>query len=401
MREIAQRRRLIRWSAARRLTGTAVAVLATLTAVAALGAPSALAVTGVTVTTVYGQNPISLNASDAIGYTIANTAANGTTLSNFSFSDTLPAGVTLDNPISLTNTAGSLTKAAAGGGAANCGTATTTNPVTGNPSAPGDSAVTITVTQVPATTAKGTVCTIALGIVASTPSTNDAKLSDTYSNVSAGGAGVAAGLVVLSNPLLSFTEPTPNKSFYLGQVFDASFGCTATDPEDSIDTFYGTDDEGNQIASGAPIDTVDAGAHSLEVDCISAVGGGDVSQTVNYKVGSYALSSVKVAKKTDQVSFKSLLPAGKLVATVLDGKKKVGTTTLKVTSRKTVSVTIKPTAAGKKLLAKIKGKTLKVTVQGSFTPSTIGSGDSQITPATATVVTKSLKLPIAHAAAKK
>jgi hypothetical protein len=37
----------------------------------------------------------------------------------------------------------------------------------------------------------------------------------------------------------------------------------------------------------------------------------------------------------------------------------------------------------------------------AFTPQAIGSGDSQISPAAATVVTKNLKLPIAHVAKKK
>ncbi len=366
------------------MTGAAVAALATLTTIAALGASSALAATDVTIKTSFEQSPISLNQTDAIGYALTNSTGSAQTVT---FTDTLPAGVALDSPIGTTNTNGTGT----------CKGLT----VNGTPGA-GSLGVSLTV---PSESASGTVCTISFGVVASTPSVNDAAIHDAYSGVSTASGVVpmttVGSLVVLSNPTLSLTAPSNNQSFTLGQVFDAGFGCTATDPKDLIDTFYGTDDEGNQIASGAPIDTVDPGTHSLAVACISGVGGGDLTQTVNYKVGSYALSSVKIAKKTDRVSFKSLLPAGKLVAVVLDGKKKVGTTTLKLSSRRTVSVTVKPTAAGRKLLAKTKGKTLKVTLQGSFTPNAIGSGDSQITPAAATVVTKSLKLPITHAAAEK
>jgi hypothetical protein len=37
----------------------------------------------------------------------------------------------------------------------------------------------------------------------------------------------------------------------------------------------------------------------------------------------------------------------------------------------------------------------------SFTPQAIGTGDEEITPAGATVVTKNIKLPISHPAKKK
>ncbi len=370
------------------MAGSAVAVLATLTTIAAVNAPSALAVTpGVTITTSFGTNPISLNTTDAIGYALANTTGSPETVT---FTDALPSGVTLDNPIGTTNTAGTGT----------CSALT----VTGTP---GASSVSVTVTvPSPSTTTSSTVCTISFGIVASTPSDNDAPIGDTLSGASATPSAAvttkpASTLVVLSNPTLTLTAPSNNQSFTLGQVFDANFACAATDLKDSIDTAFGTDDEGNQIAAGAPIDTVDPGSHTLQVDCYSAAGGGDVSQTVKYRVGSYTLASVRAAKATHQVSFKSTVPAGKLVAELIDGKKVIGTTRVTVASRKKVSVTVKPTAAGKRLLAATKGKSASVKLQVSFTPRTIGSGDSTIAPASATVVTKSLKLPIAHTAAKQ
>ncbi len=229
-------------------------------------------------------------------------------------------------------------------------------------------------------------------------------VSDAYSGVStASGAlvGTTVGsLKVLSNPTLSFSTPSNNQSFSLGQTTDASFACTATDPLDSIDSFFGTDDEGNQIESSAPIDTVDPGTHTLEVDCYSAAGGGDVTQSVSYSVGSYTLSAVKLARTTDYVSFKTLVPAGKISAKVIYGKKVIATKSLTVTSRGTASITLKPTTAGKKLLAAVKGKSVAAKLQVSFNPQAIGTGDEQITPAGATVVTKSIKLPISHAAKK-
>jgi hypothetical protein len=366
-----------RVAAGRRITGTALTALATIATVAAL-APSALAASSVTIKTSFENSPISLNTSDAVGYAFTNTTTAAQTVT---FTDNLPGGVTLDNPVGTTNT----------NGTGSC-TLVSTN------AAPGATSVTTTIT-VPNETASGAVCTLSFSVVAANP-TNDAAISDSYSGVSTATSVVpvttVGALVVLSNPTL-----TSGQTFNLGQISDASFACAATDPKDSIDSFFGTDDEGNQIQTGAPIDTVDPGAHTLEVDCYSAAGGGDVTQSVNYTVGSYTLKTIKEAKTTDNVSFKTLVPAGKIVAEIIDGKKVIGTTTVSATSRTTQSVTIKLKAAGKRLVAAGKGKSLAVKLQVSFTPQAIGTGDEEITPAAATVITKNIKLPIAHATKKK
>lgn len=369
------------FASGRRITGVALTALATIATVAAL-APSAMAASPVTIKTSFENTPISLATSDAIGYAFTNTSGAS---QNVTFTDTLPAGVTLDNPIGTTLTNGS---------SSGCSVVSST-------AAPGASSLTVTIT-VPSATS--TVCTLSYSIVATAPS-NDVAISDAYSAVSTASAtavGTTAGsLTVLSSPSLSFTAPTNGQSFSLGQVADAAFACTATDPKDSIDSFFGTDDEGNQIESGAPIDTVDPGSHTLEVDCYSAAGGGDVTQTINYTVGSYTLSAVKAAKTTDRVTFKTTVPAGKLVAKYFYGKKVMGTTTVSPASRGSVAVTIKPTTAGKKLLARLKGSSASLKLQVSFTPLAIGTGDQQITPAGATVLSKTVKLPIAHAVKKK
>ena len=375
MRDIADRS-----ASGSRTTRLALTALATVATVAAM-APAAMAAGSVSIKTAFENSPISLNTSDAVGYALSNSSGATQTVT---FTDTLPAGVTLDNPVGTTNTNGT-------------GSCTL---VASNATA-GASSVTLTVT-VPnnTSTSSSTVCTISFSIVASAPSTG---ATDTYSGYStASGFAVTtptpASLAVLSSPSLSFTAPASGQSFSLGQIADAGFACTATDPKDSIDSFFGTDDEGNQIESGAPIDTLDPGSHTLTVECYSAAGGGFVSQSVTYTVGSYALSAVRAGKTTDIVTFKTTVPAGKLIAKVVYGKKLIGTTTASPTSAGQIVVGVKPTSAGKKLLAGLKGRWANLRLQTSLNPLPIGTGDQEITPAGATVLSRTVKLPLAHPA---
>lgn len=375
--------------------------------IAAFGASSALAASGVTIKTSYEDSPVSLLTADAVGYAITNTTGVSQTVS---FTDTLPGGVTLNDPIGLTITPGS------GLSSSVCTDVSSTESSTQNPSQPpsqpGDSTVVITATVAPE--ASGTVCTISLQIVAATPSASDQALSDSYSDVTATPASgpvvtpatTVGSLIVLTNPTLSITAPVANQSFHLGQVFDAQFSCQATDPLDAIDDFFGTDDEGNDVEAGAPIDTVDPGQHTLEVDCYSAVGGGDLAQTVNYTVGSYTLTAVKAAKKTDDVSYSTVVPAGQIVSKLTYDKKVIGRTTTAVAAKTPgadtkATVTIKPTAAAVKQLDKVKGSTARATLQVSFTPAPVGTGDNEITPQGPIVITKTVTLPVTHPVAKK
>ncbi len=350
-------------------------------AVGAALAPAALASGGVTISTSFENDPISLDTSDAVGYAISNTTGSSQVVY---FTDTLPAGVTLDNPVAATNTPGS-------------GTCTLSTPT----AQPGDSSIAV---QVSVPSGSGTICTISYSVVANTPSVSDIAGHDSYSNVRTDSGvtpNTASGsLVVLSDPTLSFTAPSNGSSFALGQLAYASFDCSPTDPLDVIDGFYGTDDEGNQIESGAPIDTLDPGTRTLEVECYSAAGGGFVSQTSSYTVGSYTLSAVRVRRKTDGVSFRTTIPAGKLVARLIYGRKVIGARSLSPTSGSTVAVALKPTKAGMRLLGALRARRVAVSLQVTFTPQAIGTGDQQITPAGATVVTRNVTLPISHRAVK-
>ena len=141
------------------MTGVALSALVTIATVAAL-APAAIAASSVTIKTAFENTPISINTSDAVGYAFTNA---GSAPETVTFTDTLPAGVTLDNPVGTTLTNGSST---------GCSVVSST-------AAPGASSVTVTIT-VP--NAAGTVCTLSYSVVAATPS-NDAALPDTFSAV--------------------------------------------------------------------------------------------------------------------------------------------------------------------------------------------------------------------------
>jgi hypothetical protein len=379
------RRVVFRSARHRALIAVATACLGLGGAVSAIDpwAASAAGTGSVAVQTSYENTPISLDMSDAVGYAITNTTGQTETLS---FTDALPYGVAVDNPAGVTDTPG-----------------TSACVLQSSSVNPGAASVSFTV-EVPPSSVAGTVCTISAGIVPGVSSAADSPLRDSYSaavvSPSAAVSEVPAGLVVLSNPVVSLSAPGSGQVFTLGQLDDASFSRATTDPLDSIDSFFGTDDEGNQVVTGEPIDTVDPGNHSLEVDCYSAAGGGDASETVAYSVKSYTLTTVKTTK-TDYVSFKSTLPAGKLVAKVIDGTKIIGTTTDTLTVGDTASVTVKPSTAGAKVLKTVKGSSVKVELEASFTPAPIGSGDNEIMPAASSVVTKSgIKLTIAKPKAK-
>jgi hypothetical protein len=340
----------------------------------AAGATGTVAIGTVTVSTSFENSPISLQTSDAVGYALTNTTGVTQTVT---FTDNLPAGVTLDDPIGTTDTEGS-------------GACTLTPPA----AEPGNASVTVTV-AVPS--AAGTVCTIAFGVVASTPS-NDQAEPDSYSHVSTSSGLIpvttSGTLTVLNSPALSFSAPVNGQSFYLGQIATATFACAATDPLDSIDSFFATDDEGNQIESGAPIDTIDPGTRTLEVECYSAAGGGEVSRSLSYSVGSYTVNAVRAVPRTGHVSFRTLVPPGRIVAELIYGKRVIGTTIATVASRSSTRVTVRPKPAGRRLLAAARGRSVAVTLQVSFKPQAIGAGDEQITPGGATVVTRNLRLPL-------
>jgi hypothetical protein len=372
--------RFRRWPRGRPALG-ALGLLLSAVLILVIGCAPAWAAGGVTITTSFENDPISVNTTDAVGYALTNTTASPQTVT---FTDSLPPGVTLADPSAAALTTGSTSGCSLVPPAASAGA----------------TSVTVTVAVPPAT---GTACTVWFDVVASTAS-NDQPLADTYSGLSASSVQPVAtpgALTVLSDPSLSFTVPANGQSFSLGEIVDASFSCTASDPLDSIDSFFGTDDEGNQIESGAPIDTVDPGTHTLEVDCYSAAGGGYVSQTVSYSVGSYTLLGVHAARGSDEISYRTLVPPGQLLTRVFYAGKLIAINRTAVTAQGIAAVSFGPTPAGRRLIASLRGRFATLGLQVSFEPQPIGVGEQQITPVAAIVTSRPVKVPLARAAPRQ
>jgi hypothetical protein len=279
-----------------------------------------------------------------ITYTLKATATD--TLTGVGFSDALPAGVTLDDEVGET--------------AKNCGTPFTPA------NQPGASTVTESGLTVLGSGEAGYVgsCTITLEFVASTPETlaPDNITGVTYS--ANGTAGTAATitpitLTVAALPTLSITGLTSGATYRYGQSVDLGFSATAA-ANDSLLALYAADDQGNSLTSGQAINTDVPGAHQVQV-YVETADGYLGSQTYSYTVKSPKLTSIKTTKAADVSFGVDYLAAGSVLAEVVDGKTVIGKVTKKITVGKTTTVTVAPTAAGKRLLAKLTTtKTTKV-----------------------------------------
>jgi hypothetical protein len=358
-------RSLARAGALIAVLGAAAAVLpATALAVTP---PLTIAVTGSGYSTGTGSSAVyfdNVGVTYGITYTLkdnstANTATTGTTFTGVGFTDALPAGVTLDDEVGET--------------AKNCGV----------PFTPSNQPGASTVTESGLTIVNGSTCTITLEFVPATAevAAPDAISGATYTYTPSGGSAITytqtanptdfgitlLALTVAPLPTLSVSGVTNNASYTYGQAVDLDFSATAaTDDAIPAGDVYATDDQGNTLASGAAINTQVPGSHQVDV-WVTTQDGYLGSQTYTYTVASPALKSVKAAK-SGNVSFNvEYLAPGSVLAEVLDGKTVIGKVTKKVTVGTETAITVKPTAAGKKLLAKlttikkikVKGKIVK------------------------------------------
>jgi hypothetical protein len=299
------------------------------------------------------------NVGVTYGITYTLTATSTDTLTGVGFTDTLPAGAALDDEVGET--------------AKNCGTPFIPS------NQPGATTVTESGLTVIGSAAPSYVgaCSITLEFVANGVETSarDAITAAAYDNTPNGGsltpeAATTASvtdlaLTVAGLPALSVTGLTSGATYGYGQSVDLGYSATAA-ANDSLLALYAADDQGNPLSLGQAINTDVPGGHQVQV-FVQTADGYLGAQNYNYTVNSPKLTAVKAAKTGDVEFDVEYLAAGSVLAQVVDGKTVIGKVTKKIAVGKTTAVTVAPTAAGKKFLAKlttIKTTRVKVKVKG-------------------------------------
>jgi hypothetical protein len=324
--------------------GTVALTAAALIAAAASQAAPAGAATKTappTITSAFTPGLIGVGQTTSIGYTITNPNVLAT-LSNVAVNITLAGGAVVDNPNGL-NTSG-------------CGTALL---VTANP---GDTSIVIGSVIVK----PGTPCVISLAITSPTPATATSTASPLNSSAGNSAAGSSATLTVLADPTVTATAPTEGAKYAYGQQVTVNYSCAQAADTTGITGCAAQDDLGNDLSTGALLDTSVPGAHQLTISAFS-VTGAETDDTIDYTVLPDNIFKLKGVKTSGgKVAVKLVLPgAGKVKIKASAGSKTFSKTTLKINGKKTVSVTLKPTPGGTKLLA---GGAVKLKLQVTYTP---------------------------------
>lgn len=344
MRHIA--RRLVTGLAGRRTgRGTVlIALLSTITAGLALEAPAALAATPATVTTTFTPNLIGFSDSSAtaLSVTITNPNASGT-LSSVSFTDTLPAGLAVDDPNGENGTCGTAGVITAGAGSQ-------------------------TISLSGGSVKAGASCTFSVSVVPSqTGSFADAP-GAASSSAGTGAAPAPTSLTVLPPPTVSVGHLRNNAKLAFGSVVRPTFSCAQPADPSGLSDCSAVDDLGNGVASGHTVNTKVPGSHTLTVSATS-VDGLVTSQDVDYTVlpdNHFTLTKLG-AKSSGLVSFLLTLPwAGSVTVRELDGHHTFGTYSGHVNGPRKLKVTVRPSAAGKALLTG--GSAQRIAVAVTYTP---------------------------------
>lgn len=325
----------------------ATASVAVSVAIGLQAPPAALAATlPPTITSAFTPNLIGVGDTDATALSVTTTNPNASgTLSSISFADTLPAGLTVDDPNGLNGTCGS------------------TNVITANP---GSQTFSLSAGSLKAATS----CTLSISLIAGQVGT----LSNDTGPVSFSGGSTSAGdtetLTVLPPPTVSVTHIKNNAKYAYGQVVRPRYSCTQpADPAEPepLDC-SAADDLGNNVASGGALDTKSPGPHSLTVSATS-VDGLVTTDTVNYTVlpdNHFTISKVN-PKPGGALAFQLALPgAGRIKVLELAGTTTFGSYKGRVSGKRKLTVTVKPTPQGTALLTA--SNSVKVTLEVTYTP---------------------------------
>lgn len=328
----------------RRMTGVMAVTVAATAAAGLGGASTALAATPPTITSAFTPNLIGLSdsAATALSFTITNPNASGT-LSGVAFTDTLPAGLAIDDP---------------NGESGSCGTGSV---VTATPST---QAISLSGGSIKA----GASCTFSVSVSATQTGTVQSATSVVSSSAGSSSAGATASLTVIPPPTVTVSGVKEHAKYTYGQVVKPRYTCAQPDDAAALADCSAQDDLGNDIASGGALKTKIPGSHSLTVSATSA-DGLVATQTIDYVVlpdNQFTIAKVK-PKHRGALQFQLALPgAGKVKVVELAGKKTFGKYTGSVTGQRKLNVTVKPTTAGGSLLKQ--SPSVKVTLQVTYTP---------------------------------
>jgi hypothetical protein len=333
----------------RTLTSVALASIAVPTAIGLQAAPAADAATvPPTVTSAFTPNLIGVGDTDAtaLSVTITNPNASGT-LSSVAFSDTLPTGLTVDNPNGENGT---------------CGTAGVIT------ATPGSSALSLTGGSIKA----GAACTISVSLVASQTGTLTNTTGLVGSSAGSSSAGDTETLTVLPPPTVSVSGIRNNATYTFGESVRPRYTCTQPADAAALADCSAADDLGNAVASGGALDTKDPGSHTLTVSATSS-DGLETDDSVTYTVlpdNQFTVAKVKPGKN-GTLAFELALPgAGPVKVVELAGKTTFGTYNRTVAGKKTINVTVRPTSRGRSLLTASSATKprVKITLEITYTP---------------------------------
>jgi hypothetical protein len=329
-----------------------VALAAAGTAALVASGPAAAATPLVPPTVTSAFTPAEIGVGESTGSALSITIANPSPtdkLSNLAFTDTLPAGLTIDDPTNESGTCGS----------------------TGVPVAvPGASTFSLTGGSLAAATS----CVLSVEVVASAPGVLSNNPGAVSSSAGLSLVGATQTLTVLGAPTVTVTGIKNKSTYAFGQVVRPKFSCAQPDDPTAVPDCAAGDEIGDTLVSGGKLNTTIPGAHTLSVIATNSVGL-STEDDFNYKVlpdSRFTISNVS-PKRHGALGFALALPGPGTVKVLELGPKHtvVGTDTVKVTQKRNLKVDLKPTKAGVKLLTPVKGAApvkLGVKLHVSFTP---------------------------------
>jgi hypothetical protein len=264
---------------------------------------------------------VGVGGTTALSFTIANPNSSGT-LSSVSFTDTLPANVTVDDP---------------NGENGACGSA---GVVTADP---GSNTISLSGGSLKA----GASCTVSVAVTAGQPEVVQNQTGDVSSSAGSSSHGDAETLTVLAAPTVTATRPHNNAKYTYGEVVRAGYSCAQPGDPAGLSDCSAQDDLGNPVSSGGQLDTRSPGAHSLSISATS-VDGLVTTDTINYTVlpdDRFSVSHIK-SLAGGTLSFVLALPGpGKVDVREIAAGQTLATTAKTVHRKRRLTVSLAPSSA--------------------------------------------------------